>query len=43
MELFLNLIDNPMDDLGNDIDIAHEFEDLIHEELNVIEEFSEHK
>jgi hypothetical protein len=39
MELFLNLIDNPMDDHENDIDIVHEFEDLIDEELNVIEEF----
>ena len=28
-----------MDDLENDIDIVHEFEYLIHEELNVIEEF----
>jgi hypothetical protein len=40
MELFLNLIDNPMDDHENDIDIVHEFEGLIHKELNVIEEFS---
>jgi hypothetical protein len=28
-----------MDDHENDIDIVHEFEDLIDEELNVIEEF----
>jgi len=39
MKLFLKIIDNPMDDHENDIDIVHEFEDLIHKELNVIEEF----
>jgi hypothetical protein len=40
MELFLNLIDNPMDAHENDIDIVHEFVYLIQKELHVIEEFS---
>ncbi len=40
MELFSNLIDNPRDDHGNDIDIVHEFADWIERELCVIEEFS---
>ena len=39
-EWFSNLIDSPMDDHENDIDIEHVLEDSIDEEWDVIEEFS---
>lgn len=40
MVVVLYVIDNPMDDLENDIDIVQELGYLIHKELNVIGELS---